>query len=153
MKKTATIAAGAALAAGLAGCAVPRMDNHAHCAMKWADANALNPVCPDSPDYRSASTTTQAPRELDRDAQIFSPDDAAFLRDLHGVWNWDFNPGDAVKEAHAMCEFPQGKTATALPDIIRLIDPGFTSGDEKLSIVLDATKFMKVAGQHFCPGH
>jgi hypothetical protein len=150
MKTMATIAAGAALATGLAGCALPRTDSHAHCAMKWADAYPGHPVCPD---YGSASTTTQAPSELDREAQIFSPDDAAFLRDLHGVWNWDFHPDDAVKEAHAMCEFPQGKTATALPDIVRMIDPSYQGGDESFRTVELAMEFMKVAGQHFCPGH
>ena len=91
--------------------------------------------------------------ELDREAKLFDPADAAFLRDLHGVWHWDFNPDDAVNEAHAMCALPAGKTASALPDIIRMIDPDFQGGDESLSTVQDATKFMKVAGQHFCPGH
>lgn len=29
----------------------PPDDPHAHCAMRWQDAYATHPVCPDSPDY------------------------------------------------------------------------------------------------------
>jgi len=67
----------------------------------------------------------------------------------HGVWNWDFNPGDALNEAHAICALPAGKTGLALPDIVRIIDPD----NQSMGTVQYATKFMKVAGQHFCPGH
>ena len=133
--------------AALAGCAVAHTDSHANCAMKWADAYPGHPVCPDSPDYR-APATTQPPSELD---QQFSPEDAAFLSDLRGVWNFSFDAGSAVREAYAMCGMPKGHTASALPDITRLIDPSFTGGDERLSVVMDATKFMKVAAEHFCP--
>jgi len=153
MKKMAMIAARAAVAAALAGCAVHPTDTSLRldCATKWADASPSHPLCTDSPDH-AATSTTQAPSELDREAQEFSPDDAAFLRDLHGVWEFSFNPAEAVREAHAMCEFPQGKTATALPDIVNMIDPG-NNGTTSLGVMDAATKFMGVAGRHFCPGH
>lgn len=99
------------------------------------------------------STTTTTSDEFDYEAKHFDPASAAFLRDRHGVWNFGFDPGDAVNEAHAMCALPAGNSASALPDIIRLIDPGFHDGDEDLGTVHQATKFMKVAVEHFCPGH
>ena len=139
--------ASAAIAASLAGCAAAHSDSHANCAMKWADAFPGHPLCPDSPDHR-APATTQPPHELD---QQFSLEDAAFLSDLRGVWNFTFDAGSAVSEAHAMCGMPKGQTASALPDIIRLIDPDFTGGNEKLSVVMGCDKVHEGGGRALLP--
>jgi hypothetical protein len=75
---------------------------------------------PDHPRAATMTTTSAQPTksaeqrlqdELDYEAKHFDPAEAAFLRDLHGVWNFDFNPGNAVNEAHAMCAPPKGETA------------------------------------------
>jgi Protein of unknown function (DUF732) len=99
----------------------------------------------------SKSDAQRLQDELDDEAKTFDPADAAFLRDLRGVWKWDFNPGDAVNEAHAMCALPKGQTASALQDIVNMIDPG-NDGSASFTTMDEATKFMGVAGRHFCPG-
>jgi hypothetical protein len=99
----------------------------------------------------TAAAAAVATLSLAPTASADPKEDATFLSDLRGIWNFSFDAGSAVREAHAMCGMPKGQTASALPDIIRLIDPSFTGGDEQVTVVMDATKFMKVAAEHFCP--
>jgi hypothetical protein len=84
----------------------------------------------------------------------FDPSDQAFLQDLHSVW--DYGPGDAaaaVNEAHAMCALPPREQVMELTKIVRIIDPDGDPSHEPYSKVREATGFMKVASQHFCPSH
>jgi hypothetical protein len=85
------------------------------------------------------------------------PSDAAFLTDLHAAqhWQWNFNPADAVTEAHKVCAI---HSPAALSDVLKMVnreDPRYVNADNSrppsVDHIEEVTEFAGLAAQHFCP--